>query len=112
MLKFVKQHGLEGVIAKRSDSVYEPGNRSGLWSKYRINQGQEFVVGGYTPGNPFDALIVGFARQRPDLRRQGARGIRSRYPSRGLCAHQGSEDLSAPIRELTRKKVRDAGVRV
>ena len=62
MLKFVKQRGLEGVIAKRSDSVYEPGKRSGLWSKYRINQGQEFVVGGYTPGNPFDALIVGFYR--------------------------------------------------
>ena len=39
-----------------------PGKRSGLWSKYRINQGQEFVVGGYTPGNPFDALIVGFYR--------------------------------------------------
>jgi hypothetical protein len=27
--------------------------------KYKINRGQEFVVGGYTPGNPFDALIVG-----------------------------------------------------
>jgi ATP-dependent DNA ligase len=27
--------------------------------KYKINQSQEFVIGGYTPGNPFDALIVG-----------------------------------------------------
>jgi DNA ligase D-like protein (predicted ligase) len=62
MLKFVKQHGLEGVIAKRADSVYEPGKRSGLWSKYRVNFDQEFVVGGYTPGNPFDALIVGYYR--------------------------------------------------
>jgi DNA ligase D-like protein (predicted ligase) len=62
VLKFVQQHGLEGVIAKRSASVYEPGKRSGLWSKYRINESQEFVVGGYTPGNPFDALIVGFYR--------------------------------------------------
>jgi DNA ligase D-like protein (predicted ligase) len=60
MLRFVREHGLEGVIAKRADSVYEPGTRSGLWSKYRINLGQEFVIGGYTPGNPFDALIVGF----------------------------------------------------
>jgi ATP-dependent DNA ligase len=33
-----------------------------LWSKHRINQGQEFVVGGFTGGNPFDALIVGFYR--------------------------------------------------
>jgi len=60
MLKFVKEHGLEGIVAKRSDSVYEPGKRSGLWSKYRVNLSQEFVVGGFTPGNPFDALIVGF----------------------------------------------------
>jgi len=62
MLTFVKEHGLEGIVAKRADSVYEPGKRSGLWSKYRINLGQEFVIGGYTPGNPFDALIVGFYR--------------------------------------------------
>ena len=60
MLEFVTKHGLEGVIAKRADSTYEPGTRSGLWSKYRLNLGQEFVIGGYTPGNPFDALIVGF----------------------------------------------------
>jgi bifunctional non-homologous end joining protein LigD len=60
ILKFVQQHGLEGVIAKRADSKYEPGKRSGLWTKTLINLGQEFVVGGYTPGNPFDALIVGF----------------------------------------------------
>jgi ATP-dependent DNA ligase len=28
--------------------------------KYRINRDQEFVIGGYTPDNPFDALIVGY----------------------------------------------------
>ena len=63
ILKFVQKHGLEGVVAKRGDSVYEPGKRSGLWSKHRINQGQEFVVGGYTPGTQgFDAIIIGFYR--------------------------------------------------
>lgn len=61
LLKFVRQHGLEGIVAKRSESLYEPGKRTGLWSKYRINLGQEFVVGGYTPGgHGFDALIIGF----------------------------------------------------
>jgi DNA ligase D-like protein (predicted ligase) len=65
MLQFVKRRGLEGVVAKRSDSLYEPGRRSGSWSKYRINLGQEFVIGGYTPGtNGFDALIIGFYRGR------------------------------------------------
>jgi DNA ligase D-like protein (predicted ligase) len=63
MLQFVKQNGLEGVVAKRSDAAYEPGIRSGSWSKHRINMGQEFVVGGYTPAtNGFDALIIGFYR--------------------------------------------------
>jgi bifunctional non-homologous end joining protein LigD len=61
ILTFVKQHGLEGVVAKRLDGAYEPGRRSGSWCKYRVNLGQEFVVGGYTPGgNGFDALITGF----------------------------------------------------
>jgi DNA ligase D-like protein (predicted ligase) len=63
LMKFVTKQGLEGIVAKRIDSVYEPGKRTGLWSKHRINQGQEFLVGGYTPGgNGFDALIVGFYR--------------------------------------------------
>jgi DNA ligase D-like protein (predicted ligase) len=62
LLAFVKENGLEGVVAKRADSIYEPGKRSGAWSKHHINAGQEFVVGGYTAGDPFDALIVGFYR--------------------------------------------------
>jgi hypothetical protein len=32
MLRFVKSHGLEGAVAKRSDSVYHPGQRTGVWS--------------------------------------------------------------------------------
>jgi bifunctional non-homologous end joining protein LigD len=63
LLAFVKERGLEGVVAKRAAGAYEPGKRSGSWSKYRINLGQEFVIGGYTPGgNGFDSLIVGFYR--------------------------------------------------
>jgi DNA ligase D-like protein (predicted ligase) len=63
MLEFAKSHGLEGVVAKRSDSVYQPGQRTGLWSKYRINLGQEFVIGGYVPSHlGVDSLVVGFYR--------------------------------------------------
>jgi DNA ligase D-like protein (predicted ligase) len=57
----VRQMGGEGVVAKRLSSRYEPGKRSGAWSKKRINIGQEFVIGGFTPGNNgIDALVVGF----------------------------------------------------
>jgi bifunctional non-homologous end joining protein LigD len=63
ILAFVKKHGLEGVVAKRADSVYQPGKRTGLWRKHRINLGQEFVIGGYTPGtHGIDAIIIGFYR--------------------------------------------------
>jgi ATP-dependent DNA ligase len=63
MLAFVKKQGLEGVVAKRADSVYQPGMRSGLWSKHRINLGQEFVIGGYIPSNlGLDSIVIGFYR--------------------------------------------------
>jgi bifunctional non-homologous end joining protein LigD len=57
----VKAQGLEGLVAKRRDSRYEPGLRSGAWQKMRVNQGQEFVIGGYTVGGKtFDALVFGY----------------------------------------------------
>jgi DNA ligase D-like protein (predicted ligase) len=60
MIRVAKEFGFEGIVAKRKDSFYESGKRTGAWVKYRVNRGQEFVIGGYTPGNPFDALIVGY----------------------------------------------------
>ena len=62
LIRAAKRLGFEGIIAKRRDSLYEPGKRSGAWVKYKINQGQELVIGGYTPGHPFDAVIVGYYR--------------------------------------------------
>ncbi len=59
VIRAAKALGMEGVIAKRKGSFYESGKRSGAWQKYKINKSQEFVIGGYTPGNPLDALIVG-----------------------------------------------------
>jgi ATP-dependent DNA ligase len=60
LIQVAKEMALEGIIAKRKKSIYEAGKRTGAWVKYRINRGQEFVIGGYTPGHPFDALIVGY----------------------------------------------------
>jgi DNA ligase D-like protein (predicted ligase) len=56
----VKTHGLEGLVAKRLGTRYEPGRRSGAWMKMRVNRGQEFVIGGYTLGTKtFDAIVFG-----------------------------------------------------
>jgi len=65
MLKHIREHKLEGIVAKKKDSVYEPGARSGAWVKHRVNQGQEFVVGGYVPGtHGFESLVIGYYRGR------------------------------------------------
>ena len=45
MLVAIREQRLEGVVAKRIDSAYEPGKRTGAWIKHRINLGQEFVGG-------------------------------------------------------------------
>jgi hypothetical protein len=48
--------GLEGLVGKNRNSRYEPGQRSSAWQKMRVNQGQEFVIAGYTPApKSFDA---------------------------------------------------------
>ena len=64
-LEAVRDLGLEGVVGKRLDSRYEPGERSGVWIKLRVNLEQEFVIGGYIPGaRGFDALLVGVYEAR------------------------------------------------
>ena len=61
MLDAVREQGLEGIVGKRKDSLYESGKRSGAWIKYRVNRGQEFVIGGYLPGrHGLDSIIVGY----------------------------------------------------
>jgi DNA ligase D-like protein (predicted ligase)/DNA ligase D-like protein (predicted 3'-phosphoesterase) len=60
----VLQKGLEGVMAKKKSSVYEPGMRSGNWLKIKKLKSADCVVFGYTQGtgvrkNTFGALLLG-----------------------------------------------------
>ncbi len=56
-----REQGIEGFVAKRLDSIYEAGKRTGAWAKVKVNKGQELVIGGYLPGkHGFDALLVGY----------------------------------------------------
>ncbi|MFD7438903.1 ATP-dependent DNA ligase [Streptomyces sp. NPDC059861] len=49
-LQATLDHGLEGLVCKRLDSVYEPGVRSRAWIKIRNMRGEDVVVGGWQPG--------------------------------------------------------------
>jgi bifunctional non-homologous end joining protein LigD len=68
LLKEVQRRGLEGIIGKLRNSVYEPGRRSGAWIKLKCVNEQEFVIGGYTPPQGarkhFGAVLVGYYKDR------------------------------------------------
>jgi bifunctional non-homologous end joining protein LigD len=68
LLKEVQRRGLEGIIGKLRNSVYEPGRRSGAWIKLKCVEEQEFVIGGYTPPQGarkhFGAVLVGYYKNR------------------------------------------------
>jgi bifunctional non-homologous end joining protein LigD len=68
LLKEVQRRGLEGIIGKLRESVYEPGRRSGAWIKLKCVNEQEFVIGGYTPPQGarkhFGAILVGYYKNR------------------------------------------------
>jgi bifunctional non-homologous end joining protein LigD len=71
LLNEVKRRGLEGLIGKLRDSVYEPGQRSGAWIKLKVLNEQEFVIGGFTPPQGarqhFGALLVGYHEKKKFL---------------------------------------------
>ena len=64
LLKEAQRLGLEGLIGKRADSIYEPGRRSGAWIKLKLHREQEMVIGGFTDPegsrSHFGSLIVGY----------------------------------------------------
>src|SRR5207253_4754587 len=63
LLERARELGVEGLIGKRVGSPYEPGKRSGAWIKLKLQQEQEFVIGGYTDPEGtrkyFGASLVG-----------------------------------------------------
>jgi bifunctional non-homologous end joining protein LigD len=69
LLAATEAQGLEGVVAKRLDSRYEPGRRSGAWLKVKNTRRQELVIGGWVPGEGrrskrIGALLMGFYQGR------------------------------------------------
>lgn len=62
VVQAVRAMGLEGVVAKRRNSSYQPGERGDDWQKLKLDKQQEFVIGGYRPAgtDAVDALIVGY----------------------------------------------------
>jgi bifunctional non-homologous end joining protein LigD len=79
VLKASAAQGLEGIVAKRIDAPYRPGQRAGTWLKIKNFQRQEFVIGGWMPGRGkrkegIGALLVGVNDEQGALRYAGRVG--------------------------------------
>jgi bifunctional non-homologous end joining protein LigD len=83
--------GYEGVVAKRRDSIYQPGQRVAAWRKVRPVRSAEFVIGGCTQGKgarePLGALLLGYWEEG----------------SLKYAGHVGSGLDDAAVAELTRR---------
>ena len=92
--------GLEGVMAKRLDSRYEPGRRTGAWIKIKHTRRQELVIGGWIPGEgrrreSIGALLMGHFQ---DGRLRYAGRVGTGFTGRTL------EELSAALAPLRREQ--------
>ena len=68
LLRAAEEQRFEGIIAKRADSIYEPGKRSRNWLKVKTHGRQEFVIAGYTKGQGrrsgrFGSLILAVSEE-------------------------------------------------
>lgn len=110
LLAEVKRLGLEGLLGKQRQSVYEPGRRSGAWVKIKCVNEQEFVIGGYTPPagsrKHFGALLVGYYEKKGRLLFAGKVG--TGFDSKSLAAiHKklrAEENDTCPFADLPSKR--------
>lgn len=102
LLEATREQVLEGIVAKRLDSRYEPGRRSGAWRKLRNRRRQELVIGGWTEGQGrragrIGALLLG-AHDGPGGPLRFAGGVGSGFSEAAL------EDLHARLESLRRTR--------
>jgi bifunctional non-homologous end joining protein LigD len=111
LLEAARRQGLEGIVAKRTDSPYRPGKRTGEWIKTRVWRRQEFVIGGYIPGEGRRAkrvgsLLVGYYDRRRSELRKGQK--QTLHFAGGVGSGLKESDLDFLTKEL-RKRERAEG---
>jgi len=107
----VREHHLEGVVAKRIASRYEPGKRSRSWVKVKFNRRQEFVVGGFKPNaKGFESLLVGYYEGRQLMFASKVRAGLTPHVRAGLfTALKAIEQARCPFANLPSRKTGHLG---
>jgi bifunctional non-homologous end joining protein LigD len=117
----VRRLQLEGVVAKRRRSRYEPGRRSDAWVKVRFAKHQELVIGGYKPNSStFDSLLVGYyegeSTRRPAPTAAEHRGLHAGEDPRVgrgrrlLCAGKVRNGFTAHLRAAIFDRLRSIAI--
>jgi bifunctional non-homologous end joining protein LigD len=102
LLAASREQGLEGIVAKRLESLYTPGKRSRDWLKVKNTRRQEFVIGGWLPGKgarggSVGSLAVGYYDVSPAEAKQRGEPQRLVY-----AGNVGAGLKQADLRELER----------
>lgn len=100
-----KKMGLEGIIAKKSDSTYSPGIRSKEWVKIKANKRQEMVIGGYTKNDDssksFSSLLLGvYERDKLIYKGKVGTGFNDKQQKEMLKQFKRYITKSSPFTEL------------
>ncbi|MGI8462388.1 MAG: non-homologous end-joining DNA ligase [Solirubrobacterales bacterium] len=110
LLAAARERGLEGIVAKRRDSQYRPGRRTDFWLKTRARRHQEFVIGGYNPGEGgrrgrLGSLLVGYWDATPEEVERLGRDQRLVYA--GGVGTGFTEEMLDRLRDLLTPLVRE-----
>jgi bifunctional non-homologous end joining protein LigD len=99
LMRAAAELGLEGVVAKRLNSPYQPGVRSRFWVKTPLNKTTEVVIGGWAPGEGRRAGMIGsllLGRYDPEGRLAYAGNVGTGF------THQALTELARQLRPLER----------
>ena len=116
LLEATSAQGLEGIVAKRLDSRYEPGRRTGAWIKIKHTTRQELVIGGWLPGEGrraerIGALLMGYYEDGALSLRRARRHRLHRADARRARAAAGAAAPRAERRSLRARSSRATRVR-
>jgi bifunctional non-homologous end joining protein LigD len=111
LIEAARRQGLEGIVAKRCDSPYRAGKRTGEWIKTRVWRRQEFVIGGYIPGEGRRAkrvgsLLVGYYDKRSSELGEGE-GQQLRFAG-GVGSGLNEKQIDFLTKELTARERPDS----
>lgn len=103
-LRNAQDFGYEGVVAKKLDSLYYPGQRTDLWLKQKFQQTDSFVIGGWLEGGRsqnFGSLLIGkYEGKKLIFRGRAGTGFNSSTISMLMDSFESIKSTKSPFTDL------------